>query len=149
LERNHRGMHASLDATGMTLRVSDELDRETQFARVAEVDGFDPLDALAKDAGRPPLDLIRDGREHGELRGGVEAADVVGRSGVRRLLTSRTSTLRRQSSTPARRESWGPHDSIRSATWEPTVPRPMRPTLRGRAAIGGYSPCDGPDPARE
>ena len=82
VEWNHRGMHASLDATGMTLRVSDELDRETQFARVAEVDGFDPLDALAKDVVRPHLDLIRDGREDGELVGGVEAPDVVGRVGL-------------------------------------------------------------------
>src|SRR6266571_3024795 len=57
---------------------------------------------------------------------------------ARRLATSRTRTFCRHSSTPARRDSCGPQDSIRCATCEPTVPRPMRPTLSGRivAAIG-------------
>ena len=51
---------------------------------------------------------------------------------ARGLATSRTSTFFRHSSTPARRDSCGPQESIRSATCEPTVPRPMRPTLSGR-----------------
>src|SRR5216683_4660285 len=38
LERNHRGMHASLDASWMTLRVRDELDGESELTRVAKVD---------------------------------------------------------------------------------------------------------------
>ena len=54
------------------------------------------------------------------LYGRIPAGSVVRRSGeisiVRRLATSRTRTFFRHSSTPARRDSCGPHDSIRSAT---------------------------------
>src|SRR5487761_1745730 len=59
----------------------------------------------------------------------------------RAFARSRTSTRRKHSSTPARRASCDCHVSIRSATCVPTIPRPIRPTLRGLEAIGAILPA--------
>src|SRR5713101_5708600 len=83
VERHQRGMHPSLDAAAVPLRIRHELDGIAELARVAEVDGFDALDALAVDVRRPDADLVGDGAEDRELVGGVEALDVVRRVGLR------------------------------------------------------------------
>src|SRR5579864_2627786 len=81
------------------------------------------------------------------MAGSSSTADgsVVSRSASisteRRLSRLRTRTLRRQSSTPARRDSCGPQVSMRSATCEPTVPRPIRPTLTGPRVMGAILPA--------
>src|SRR5258706_1992326 len=83
VQRHQRGMHASLDAASVPLRVRDELDGVAELARVAEVDGLDAFDALAVDVRRRDADLVSDRAEDRELVGGVETLDVVGGVGLR------------------------------------------------------------------
>src|SRR6266849_1771587 len=60
VQRHQRGMHASLDAAAVPLRVRDKLDGIAELARVAEVDGLDAVDAFAVDVRRPDADLVGD-----------------------------------------------------------------------------------------
>src|SRR5712671_4040988 len=75
----------------------------------------------------------------------TSAGSRVSRSGSistpRRFFRSRTRTRLRHSSTPARRESCAWAVINRPATCDPTVPSPMRPTLRGRSAMGAILPA--------
>src|SRR5487761_1334273 len=72
---------------------------------------------------------------------GLVVSSSLPTSTERGFARSRTSTRRKHSSTPARRASCDCHVSIRSAACVPTIPRPIRPTLRGLEAIGAILPA--------
>ena len=76
-------MHALLDARRGALGDAEQLDPVAEFGRHLEIERRDRRDAFDVNGLRVDLRAEGEAREDGELVGGVEAADVEGRIGLR------------------------------------------------------------------
>ena len=80
--RQHGGMHAHIDALGRTMRKRQQLDDVAHVVGGVHVELRDVADTLGVDVVELHAAVEGDGRQDGDLRGGVEAVHVGGGIGL-------------------------------------------------------------------